>query len=365
MNKKQKSGIDIDLGNRCSQIAYNWAKRTFANRNNLPGEMLKTTDGTFSNIIQFGNTRVGISSDGIGTKIELAERTNCYRTIGSDLLAMVTDDLVANGFEPTNISNILDVDFLDAQIVDELMHGLHDAAGFAKVSITGGEIAELGNRIGGYGDKMHFNWCATAIGILPDKLQKPIDGSHIEVDDEIISLRSRGFRSNGYSLIRRIMEKKFGSNWHNQIYEEGRSWGEKLLTPSLIYAPLITALIREKLIPSGIAHITGGGIADNLGRVLKANSLGAELNTLHAPREFMLEIQKIGNVSESQAYSIWNMGNGMLLTTNPHHTQDILLKASRMGYEAVVAGRVVADNAIKIHSMGMQPQKLIYQQTEK
>lgn len=115
MNKKQKSGIDIDLGNRCSQIAYNWAKRTFANRNNLPGEMLKTTDGTFSNIIQFGNTRVGISSDGIGTKIELAERTNCYRTIGSDLLAMVTDDLVANGFEPTNISNILDVDFLDAQ----------------------------------------------------------------------------------------------------------------------------------------------------------------------------------------------------------------------------------------------------------
>jgi phosphoribosylformylglycinamidine cyclo-ligase len=359
-----KSGIDIDLGNKCSQIAYNWAKKTFANRDELAGEMLKTTDGTFSNIIRFGNSRIGISSDGIGTKIELAERTNNYRTIGSDLLAMVTDDLVANGFEPTNISNILDVDFLDTDIVDELMHGLHDAAGFAKVSITGGEIAELGDRIGGYGEKMHFNWCSTAIGLLPDKLQKPIDGSDIEVGDEIISFRSRGFRSNGYSLIRTIMENNFGTNWHNQTYEEGTSWGEKLLTPSLIYAPLITALIEENLIPSGIAHITGGGIADNLGRVLKANKLGAELDTLHAPRRFMSEIQKIGNISETQAYSIWNMGNGMLITTNPDHTQDILLKASGMGYEAVVAGKAVSENTIKIRSMGIQPQDLVYQNTE-
>jgi len=237
MNNKD-SGINIDLGNQCSQIAYNWAKKTFSNRKDKPGDQKLGIDGAFSNVINFNGIRLGISSDGIGTKIELAERCGIYHTLGYDLVAMVVDDLAANGFEATNISNILDVDFLDSEIVDKLMQGLADASQVAKVSVPGGEIAELGSRIGGWGSGMHFNWCSTAIGFLPATLTEPISGISMKAGDAIISLASRGFRSNGFSLIRKVMQDKFGNNWHDQKFSDA-TWGEILLTPSLIFAPLI------------------------------------------------------------------------------------------------------------------------------
>jgi len=238
MKKRNNSGLDIDLGNSCSQIAYGWAKKTFANRKSGSGNPLPSAAGGFSTVIDIGGVHIGISSDGIGTKIELAERMGIYNTLGFDLLAMVADDLAANGIETVNISNILDVDHLDANIVDQLMEGLHKAADFARITITGGESAELGNRIGGYGKGMHFNWGATGIGILPNG-KEIIDGRSVKAGDLLIALKSRGFRSNGFSLLRRIMENKFGSEWHKADYKSGKTWGEILLTPSLIYTPLI------------------------------------------------------------------------------------------------------------------------------
>ena len=178
---QQQSGMDIDLGNECSKNAYHWSKKTFVNREGRAGMPFKGLDGAFSNMLDFKGTKIGIASDGIGTKIELAERTGIYDTLGYDLMAMVADDLTTAGFIPTNLSNIIDVDRLDYATIDELMKGLHDAANFTRVAISGGEIAELGKRIGGYGKGMHFNWCSTAIGILHDSLDKPIDGSDMEV----------------------------------------------------------------------------------------------------------------------------------------------------------------------------------------
>ena len=165
------AGYSIEEGNAASRNAYNWSKKTFANRAGKPGEPAQDLDGGFSNEIRFGTERLGISSDGIGTKIEVAERLNKYDTLGYDLIAMTADDLIAAGFVPTNLSNIIDVNHLDYDVVDQLMRGLHDAANFAQIAITGGEIAELGNRIGGWpGAKMNFNWCSTAIGILHPSL---------------------------------------------------------------------------------------------------------------------------------------------------------------------------------------------------
>ena len=206
-----------------------------------PGRRIrKGTEIEFSNIMNFRGVRVGMSSDGIGTKIELAERTEIYNTIGYDLIAMTADDLAANGMETVNMTNILDVDHLDHDIIDKLMQGLNEAANFAKVVITGGEIAEMGNRVGGYGDKMHFNWCAAGVSMLPEGLD-PIDGADVKPGDTVISLKSRGFRSNGYSLLRRIMEDNYGPEWHEHPYCDS-TWGEALLVPSLIYTPLIISL---------------------------------------------------------------------------------------------------------------------------
>ena len=148
MQNRINSGIDIDLGNQCSRIAYDWAKKTFTHREPGTGNPLMSADGGFSSLMDFHGVKIGMSSDGIGTKIELAERTGIYNTIGFDLVAMVADDLAANGIETVNLSNILDVDLLDSEVVDKLMEGLYEATKFANITVTGGEIAELGGRIG-------------------------------------------------------------------------------------------------------------------------------------------------------------------------------------------------------------------------
>ena len=343
--KKQGSGLDIDLGNHCSKIAFQWAKKTFDNRKDKPGSPCLDVEGAFSNIMDFGGMRLGISSDGIGTKIELAERTGVYNTLGFDLVAMVADDLITSGIEPVNFSNILDVDFLDADIVDSLMSGLHDACNHAGITITGGEIAELGNRIGGYGDKMHFNWCATGIGLLPEGAE-PIDGTKIEQGDAVISFRSRGFRSNGFSLLRKIMQYEFGDQWHDVPYDADTTWGRILLTPSLIYTPLIMRLLQKGYNIRGIVHITGGGIEDNFMRILEATGCGAVLDKLHPPLDVMRRAQELGHVTDEQAYRLWNMGNGMLIVLPVADCQDVIEQAGNTGYQAVVAGHITKEPGI-------------------
>ena len=348
MTDQKKSGLDIDLGNLCSKDAFGWAKKTFPNRKNQAGATGLKVDGVFSNMLTFGNQRIGIASDGIGTKIELAERTGIYHTLGFDLVAMVADDLATAGFEPTNISNIIDVNRLDRDAINALMKGLSEACDYCGMSISGGEIAELGNRIGGYGDGMHFNWCSTAIGILPDELDAPFDGSAVKAGDVVISLRGDGFRSNGFSLIRRIMQSSFGDNWHNEPYDGNQSWGEVLLTPSLIFTPLISKIVKSGVTLSGIAHITGGGIIDNFQRVLKANGLGAELNNLFEPLEVMKKLMALGNVPAEDAYLYWNMGNGMLLVTDESQVEQVLATAASLNYDAQVAGVITTGRNVRL-----------------
>lgn len=348
MSDQKKSGLDIDLGNLCSKDAFGWAKKTFPNRTNKAGAAALKVDGVFSNLLMFGNERIGIASDGIGTKIELAERTKIYDTLGFDLVAMVADDLATAGFEPTNISNIIDVDHLDRAAINDLMKGLAAACDFCQMSISGGEIAELGNRISGYGDGMHFNWCSTAIGTLSAALEKPFDGTAVAEGQKVIALQSRGFRSNGFSLIRRVMQAELGDQWHEATYSEQQTWGEVLLTPSLIYTPLITNLIHKGINLTGIAHITGGGIADNFQRVLKANQVGAVLDSLFEPLEVMQRLIKLGNVALKDAYLYWNMGNGMLLVAEEDQVAAILTTAEALGYQAKVAGQITAQPNITL-----------------
>ena len=287
-------------------------------------------------MIEINDFKIGISSDGIGTKIEIAERMNKYDTLGFDLIAMVCDDLISNGFIPISISNILDVDYLDEFIVNDLFLGLYNAVNEINISISGGEIAELGNRISGYGDKMHFNWCATGMGILHKSLNNPIDGKNIKPNDIIMSLQSNNFRSNGFSLIRKILFEKFGNNWHNEKYNE-KTYGELLLNPSILYSNIIKEILDNNVLISGIAHITGGGIFDNLLRILKINSLGANLNNVLTPTDFMLHIQNLGNIDNYKAYQLWNMNNGMLFIIDKadlNKTVEILNK-NKTGFSIV------------------------------
>ena len=345
--ENKSSGLNIELGNASSKVAFEHAKSTYHLREGRRGAIGQQTDGSFSNIIIFGNERIGIASDGVGTKIELAERTGIYHTMGFDLVAMVADDLVTAGFEPSDITNVIDVNLIDSSIINQMMAGLAKACTFAGMAITGGEIAELGDRVGGYGPNMHVNWSSTAIGFLSEK-RTLITGANIEAGHVVIALKSDGFRSNGFSLIRKIMQQQFGDEWHLAKYNDTTSWGEKLLTPSLIYTPLVNQLLDAGIPISGIAHITGGGIQDNFQRALKASQKGAILDNLFEPLEMMKRIQQLGQVSNDDAYLYWNMGNGMLLTAPPNYADEILQAAQSLDYQAKVAGKITDSGTVRL-----------------
>jgi phosphoribosylformylglycinamidine cyclo-ligase len=348
--RETESGLNTDLGSACSKVAFRHAKNTFKNRKGRSGRLLPTVDGGYASLLDINGQRIGISSDGIGTKIEIAERMGIYSTLGYDLVAMTIDDLVCNGYEPAFLSNILDVDRLDIEIVDELMQGLQDAATTSNIVVTGGEIAELGKRIGGFGSRMHFNWCATGIGVLHPNLSEPITGKQIQPGDAVISVYSPGFRSNGFSLLRKILSKKYGAAWHLAEYEaSGISWGEAALTPCLLYSPLIVSILDKSLPIRGIAHITGGGVVDNLGRLLKVNKLGARLDNLFSPDSSMSRLIELGKVQMSYAFRYLNMNNGMLLVVPQSDAARILTAINRnKKYKAKNAGSITSERRITI-----------------
>jgi phosphoribosylformylglycinamidine cyclo-ligase len=350
----RESGIDIGLGDECSRVAFARARETFSTREGALGAPCLRQEGAFANVMDYGSLRLAVCSDGIGTKIELAERTGHYRTLGRDLVAMVVDDLAALGAEPVNMTNVLDVDHLDPEVVGVLMEGLAEAAVEAGVAVVGGEIAELGSRVGGYGAGMHFNWSATAIGVLPPG-REPIDGAQIRPGDLVVALASDGFRSNGFSLIRKILEERIGPRWHEHPVDPesapDRSWGRALLTPSRIYSPLIQRLLADEIPLHGIAHITGGGISGNLARVLRLSGCGAELPDLHPPHAIMRRMITLGRIPLSTAYELWNMGNGMLLVVPSGAEEGLLARARELGYGARVAGRITERPGIRIPAL--------------
>ncbi|AII52371.1 AIR synthase-related protein [Hymenobacter sp. APR13] len=371
-NFKATAGYSIEEGNAASKNAYHWAQKTFSTRAGKPGEPAQNLAGGFSNEIRFGAERLGIGSDGIGTKIEVAERLDRYDTLGYDLIAMVADDLIVAGFVPTNLSNIIDVNTLNYEVVDELMRGLHDAAQFSQIAVTGGEIAELGNRIGGYpGAKMNFNWCSTAVGVLHPSLERPLSGANVRAGQAVVALHSPSFRSNGYSLARRALTKAFGDKWHEAPFGElvlsneelgiggsegnndqlttanAKTWGEVMLAPSLIFSPGVAAVLDAGLPLHAAAHITGGGIADNFKRVLK-NGVGAELHNLFEPLPAMQQLAELAGITPQEAYLYWNMGNGMLLVTEPEQAEAVAETLRTQGYQAQVAGRITPEPGVTL-----------------
>lgn len=304
-------------GDAASRIAAEWSERTFAFRRGKSMLPVAGLVGHFAQVLPVGNERIVITADGIGTKVEIAERMRRYDTLGYDLLAMVVDDLAALGAEPCVVSNVLDVSVLDHVIVDELFRGLHDAAKLAGIAVVGGEIAELGSKVAGFGESMHFAWSATCLGSLPEGWH-PIDGSSIAVGHAIVAVREHGFRSNGFSTLRRELERHFGPDWHEAPCvpvgggPSSGSWGEMLLTPSLICAPLVVALRQAGVPLSGIAHITGGGIPSKLGRVLRTTGLGACLSHLLPAPEPMQAFVALAGLDPECAYHTFHMGPAML-----------------------------------------------------
>ncbi len=350
----KKAGVDIKMGDRASKIAYSFARSTFVSRKNMIGEPV-TDEGSFAGMLDMGDFYIVQCDDGVGTKMEVAERIGKFDTIGYDLLAMVADDAICLGAETISITNTLDTNKVDPDIIHDLMKGLAKACIKQKVVIPGGEIAEVGKSVNGH------IWNATAVGVL--EKEKIITGSEIESGDKIIALQEKGFRSNGFSLVRFILEKEFDENVYIKPSPFGKSWGEMILKPSKIYSSALLELLgrfdeERKFNIKGIAHITGGGIPGNFNRILKQTGLGADLNDLFSPSVIVKEIQRIGSVSEIEAYKTWNMGNGMMIIVDKDDADKVLRALS---VESKIVGSIIKDKKIIIDSKGADAQKLIFE----
>ena len=348
----KKAGVDIKAGDAASKIAYKFAKSTFSIREGMIGEPV-VEDGSFAGLINMGDFYLVQGDDGVGTKIEIAEKIGKFDTLGYDLLAMVADDAVCLGAETISITNTLDTNKVDSTIVYDLMQGLAKACKEQKVVIPGGEIAEVGKSV-------NSNvWNATAVGIL--EKHKVITSKDIKVGDKIIALEEKGFRSNGFSLVRYIIEQKLGEDCYNQKSPIGTSWGEALLEPSQIYSSTLLKVLgrfgqERKIDIKGIAHITGGGISGNFNRILKPTGLGAHFDNLIAPSLMVKEIQKMGNIAEEEAYKTWNMGNGMMLVVAPEDAKKLL---ELLSLRSQVVGEIISEKKIILNTNGAVPERLI------
>lgn len=343
MTSYKDAGVDIQRGDECSKIAYSAAMETFAGRKGMMGEPV-TEEGGFTGMLDMGEFYMVQNDDGVGTKIEVAEKLGQFETLGYDLIAMVADDAVCVGAEVVSVTNTLDVPKLDKKMVEGLMMGLKKAALEQKIVVPGGELAELGTALNG------AVWNATAVGIV--EKHKVITGESIEAGDALIALKSDGIRSNGLTLARKILEDKFGDDWVNEDFGFGFTWGERLLRPSKIYHHALLNLIgrygEEPIVTvKGLVHNTGGGIKGNLPRLLKKKGLGADLHRLPEPHEFMKKLQELGEVTDEEAYKTWNMGVGMLMVVAQDEVDKVLEALKHEGIEAVAAGEVTTDSEIK------------------
>lgn len=363
------AGVNIELGDDVSKILYNAAKQTWKNREGKLGELIVPFDD-FSGVRAIdvsglpAGTLMNIGFDGVGTKMELAERVNDHRTIAYDLFAMVCDDAVVRGAEPVLVGSILDVNSLGKgdetyiEQVKQLAEGYINAAKAANVAIVNGEVAEIGNRVGGFGP-FNYNWGAAVVWFA--KKDRMFIGNKIKEGDLLVGLREEGFRSNGLSLVRKIMQRNYGENWHTVPWKAGNlSLADLALTPSKIYTAAVVNMFggydgQPKTEIHGVAHITGGGVPGKLGRVLKPSGFGAVIDEPFEPSEFMKYTQALGNVEDAEAYRTWNMGQGMIIISpKPEEVMEI---AGRYGIGSKQIGYVTKNPSIRIRNRGVMQQK--------
>ncbi len=310
-----KAGVNISEEEKSIKAIASALEKTLKNRPVLQDI------GTFANLVDIGNDRaLAMSTDGVGSKVLVAQALEKYDTIGIDLIAMNVNDLICLGAEPIAMVDYLAVRKPSEKIMAEIGKGLAEGAEQAGIAIIGGETATLPEIIAG--DEKAFDLAGTAVGIV--EKEKIIDGSKIKPGDVLIGLPSSGIHSNGLTLARKVLGK--------EDYPE-------LLIPTMIYVKKILNLIKNAEV-HGLAHMTGGGLK-NLLRLNK--NIGFEITNWPEVPEIFKKIQEKGRVPEQEMYQTFNMGIGFCVVV-PENEKE---KALNLLKDAIVLGKAVEGNKVK------------------
>ncbi len=327
------AGVDIDAANQSVDMIKKWVGMT-----SRP-EVL-TEIGSFGGLFALDTARykepVLVSgTDGVGTKLKIAQMTGISDTVGIDLVAMCVNDILVHGAEPLFFLDYIAVGELKPELIESLVKGVSQGCLQAGCALIGGETAEMP----GLYDADEYDLAGFAVGVV--ERSKIIDGKKIKDEDVIIALPSTGIHSNGYSLARKVLLERAGLKMDDYIEELGNTLGEVLLTPTRIYVKTVLALLEEVEV-HGMAHITGGGIVENLQRILP-EGIGAVIETsqVTVPTIFDL-MQNLGQIPKEEMYRTFNMGIGYILVISPDKFSTALKHLRDKGEKPIIIGRITS-----------------------
>ncbi len=274
-------------------------------------------------------------TDGVGTKLKIAFLTDRHDTVGIDLVAMCVNDIVVSGAEPLFFLDYFATGKLAVPKAEAVLKGIAEGCRQAGCALIGGETAEMPS----FYAAGEYDLAGFAVGVVDRP--KIIDGRSIVPGDVLIGLASTGLHSNGYSLARRVLLDQAQLSMTSRLPELDRPLGEVLLTPTRIYAKQVLTLIQDCPI-KGIAHITGGGITENLPRVFPAG-IGAQVqrSAWSVPPIFQA-IARLGQVERAEMYRVFNMGIGMILVVPASDALTVIARARALSDQAYQIGTIVA-----------------------
>ena len=331
------AGVDIDAGNTFVKLIKPLVKAT--SRPEVIAD-IGGFGGLFSlNTNKYKNPVLVSGTDGVGTKLKLAFMADRHDTVGIDLVAMCVNDIVVQGAEPLFFLDYLATGKLQPEKAALIVKGISEGCIMAGCALIGGETAEMP---GFYADG-EYDLAGFTVGVV--ERDNIIDGSTITVGNKLIGVASTGLHSNGYSLARKVIFDTMGLTIDSTLPGLG-TVADELLTPTRIYVKSILNLRRDFRI-NGVAHITGGGLLENVPRVLP-NGCKAVIrkNSWEIPPLFTL-LKDAGNIDEAELFRTFNCGIGMVLAVPEAESEEVLIRLSGLNEKAFVIGEVVKCEAGK------------------
>ena len=330
----KNAGVDVEAGYKAVELMKQHVKRT-----NIPGVL--SGIGGFGGLFEIGagykNPVLVSGTDGVGTKLKLAFIMDKHDTVGQDCVAMCVNDIACGGAKPLFFLDYIAVGKNVPEKVADIVKGVADGCVAAGCALIGGETAEMP----GFYDIDEYDLAGFSVGIV-DK-DKIIDGSRLESGNVIIGVKSSGVHSNGYSLVRKVFDINNSDECSKRLNtysdELGMSIGEALLTPTKIYVkPLLAAI--EAADVRAVSHITGGGLYENIPRMLKDGTRAKiNKNSVDVLPIFNM-IQKLGDVSEHDMFNTYNMGIGLMLAVSRDSADAAIAAIEKCGESACVVGEI-------------------------
>lgn len=322
------AGVDIDAGNALVERIKPLAAAT-----RRPGVLagLGGFGALFEIPANYRHPVLVAGTDGVGTKLKLAMEMGRHDTIGIDLVAMCVNDLIVQGAEPLFFLDYYATGHLDVDIASDVVKGISEGCMQAGAALIGGETAEMPGMYGGE----DYDLAGFCVGVV--EKDRIIDGSQVQVGDALIGLTSSGPHSNGYSLIRKVIEKS-GADLNMAF--DGANLGQRLLEPTRIYIKPLLELFQHIEVHA-LAHITGGGLLENLPRVMPNNTI-ARINRDSWQQPAVFEwLQREGNIEPTEMYRTFNCGIGMVLAVAAEDAEKTLAFLRASGESAMQIGEII------------------------